>query len=53
MNLVNSRQLIEASKQVIPGSVNSPVRAFTNVGGTPPVIRKAKGSCMMKMVTVI
>lgn len=44
MNLVNSQNLFEASKQVIPSGVNSPVRAFSNVGGTPPFIRNAKGS---------
>jgi glutamate-1-semialdehyde 2,1-aminomutase len=39
-----SEQLFEAAKKVIPGGVNSPVRAFRNVGGTPFFIKKAKGS---------
>lgn len=30
--------------QVIPGGVNSPVRAFNGVGGKPPFIAKAKGA---------
>ena len=33
-----------AAQQVIPGGVNSPVRAFKSVGGTPPFIAKAKGA---------
>ena len=41
---MNNRDLFSASKNVIPGGVNSPVRAFGSVGGTPPVIRRAKGS---------
>lgn len=44
MNLSISQQLFTLAQQVIPGGVNSPVRAFKNVGGTPPFIRKAKGA---------
>jgi glutamate-1-semialdehyde 2,1-aminomutase len=33
----------ERAKQVIPGGVNSPVRAFQSVGGAPVFIRSAKG----------
>jgi glutamate-1-semialdehyde 2,1-aminomutase len=36
-------EVFEASKAVIPGGVNSPVRAFGSVGGTPPVIARAEG----------
>ena len=36
-------EVFEASKAVIPGGVNSPVRAFGSVGGTPPVIARAAG----------
>ena len=36
-----SRELFERAKAVIPGGVNSPVRAFSSVGGEPPFIRKA------------
>lgn len=38
-----SRELFERAKRSIPGGVNSPVRAFASVGGTPPLIRKAQG----------
>jgi glutamate-1-semialdehyde 2,1-aminomutase len=38
-----SRELMEAAQRVIPGGVNSPVRAFGSVGGHPPFIRKAVG----------
>jgi len=39
-----SRKLFAAAKEVIPGGVNSPVRAFRNVGGEPFFVRKAQGS---------
>ena len=39
-----SSALFEAAKAVIPGGVNSPVRAFKSVGGTPIFIEKAKGA---------
>jgi len=39
-----SQQLFEASLRVIPGGVNSPVRAFRAVGGTPVFIREGKGA---------
>ncbi len=38
-----SQQLFERAQQSIPGGVNSPVRAFKSVGGTPLFIQKAKG----------
>lgn len=38
-----SKQLFERAQQHIPGGVNSPVRAFKAVGGTPPFIQKADG----------
>ncbi|MEX1368928.1 MAG: glutamate-1-semialdehyde 2,1-aminomutase [Nannocystaceae bacterium] len=38
-----SDELFTAAKQVIPGGVNSPVRAFASVGGAPPFIARAKG----------
>ncbi len=37
----------EEAKKVIPGGVNSPVRAFKSVGGTPPFIAKGEGAYMM------
>lgn len=39
-----SSALFQAAKEVIPGGVNSPVRAFQAVGGTPLFIKKAKGA---------
>ena len=39
-----SADLFERAKRVIPGGVNSPVRAFGSVGGEPPFIRRAKGA---------
>lgn len=38
-----SQQLFERAQQSIPGGVNSPVRAFKSVGGTPLFIQKAEG----------
>lgn len=38
-----SEQLFERAKQHIPGGVNSPVRAFTAVGGTPVFIESSEG----------
>lgn len=40
----SSRRLFERAQQSIPGGVNSPVRAFKSVGGTPPFIKRAKGT---------
>jgi len=40
----NSETLFSRAKQSIPGGVNSPVRAFKGVGGTPLFITKAKGA---------
>lgn len=39
-----SSSLFEEAQTVIPGGVNSPVRAFTAVGGTPIFVEKAKGA---------
>jgi glutamate-1-semialdehyde 2,1-aminomutase len=39
-----SKQLFERAQQSIPGGVNSPVRAFKSVGGTPVFIKSAKGA---------
>jgi len=43
-DLKNSRRLFEEAQNYLPGGVDSPVRAFKAVGGTPPFIVKAKGS---------
>ena len=42
-----SQQLFEASQRVIPGGVNSPVRAFRAVGGTPIFFREGKGAWLV------
>lgn len=39
-----SSALFAEAEQVIPGGVNSPVRAFKAVGGTPIFVKKAKGA---------
>lgn len=44
MSYPNSKDLFERAQKVIPGGVNSPVRAFNSVGGAPVFITKAKGS---------
>ena len=41
---MQNHALYQNACQVIPGGVNSPVRAFRSVGGDPVFIRKAKGS---------
>ncbi len=40
----NSIKAYEEAKEVIPGGVDSPVRAFKSVGGTPPFIQKGEGA---------
>lgn len=40
----HSRTLFHTAEQLIPGGVNSPVRAFKAVGGTPPFIKNAQGA---------
>ncbi|HWI92025.1 MAG TPA: glutamate-1-semialdehyde 2,1-aminomutase [Flavisolibacter sp.] len=44
MNISKSQQLFERAQASIPGGVNSPVRAFKSVGGTPIFLQKAKGA---------
>ena len=44
MNLHNSEKLFATACQVLPGGVNSPVRAYRSVGLTPRFIQKAEGS---------
>ena len=39
-----SARLFAQAKRILPGGVNSPVRAFSAVGGIPPVIRRARGA---------
>jgi glutamate-1-semialdehyde 2,1-aminomutase len=44
MGTVKSTQLLKKGAKIIPGGVNSPVRAFKAVGGRPLFIKRAKGS---------
>jgi len=44
MKLERSRELFQQAQQYLPGGVDSPVRAFKAVGGTPPFIVRGRGS---------
>ena len=44
MNRSRSEDLFARAQKLIPGGVNSPVRAFRSVGGTPPFIARGEGS---------
>jgi glutamate-1-semialdehyde 2,1-aminomutase len=44
MKLDKSQELLAAANNVIPGGVNSPVRAFRAVGGEPPFIARGEGA---------
>jgi len=44
MNLRRSQELFEEAQRYLPGGVDSPVRAFKAVGGTPPFIIRGQGS---------
>ncbi len=44
--MTTNEELFTSAKRHIPGGVNSPVRAFAGVGGTPIFISRAKGSKM-------
>ncbi len=44
MNRSHSEALFARAQKSIPGGVNSPVRAFRSVGGTPPFIARGNGS---------
>ncbi|MBI2920472.1 MAG: glutamate-1-semialdehyde 2,1-aminomutase [Planctomycetes bacterium] len=43
MKTTRSRALFERAKKILPGGVNSPVRAFRSVGGTPRFLVKGRG----------
>ncbi len=45
-NISKSKALFEKAQKVIPGGVNSPVRAFKAVGGDPVFVKSAKGAYM-------
>jgi len=44
MNTEKSKIAFQKAREIIPGGVNSPVRAFKSVGGQPLLISKGKGS---------
>ena len=44
MNISKSKELFSRAQESIPGGVNSPVRAFKSVGGTPVFMHHAKGA---------
>ena len=44
MQQSRSQQLFEQAQRVIPGGVNSPVRSFRAVAGTPPFLARGQGS---------
>ena len=44
LDLTKSAKAFDEARGLMPGGVNSPVRSFGSVGGTPPFIAKAKGS---------
>lgn len=44
MKIEKSQLLFERAKKILPGGVNSPVRAFKSVGGTPIFIERGEGS---------
>ncbi|MGD2140877.1 MAG: glutamate-1-semialdehyde 2,1-aminomutase [Burkholderiales bacterium] len=40
----SNQEIFDRSREIIPGGVNSPVRAFGSVGGTPPIIARGSGA---------
>jgi len=44
--MTNSENLFERAKRLIPGGVNSPVRAFRSVGGSPFFVKSAQGATL-------
>lgn len=46
MKTTQSRALFKSAQSVIPGGVNSPVRAFRSVGGDPLFVKQAKGAML-------
>lgn len=44
ISIQKSQELLKQAEELLPGGVNSPVRAFRSVGGSPLFIEKAKGA---------
>ena len=42
--MIKSKQLFQRARLHIPGGVNSPVRAFRAVGGSPRFVRRGQGA---------
>ncbi len=42
--MTTNTELFDRAQRVIPGGVNSPVRAFRSVGGTPYFVARAEGA---------
>src|ERR1700723_4098189 len=47
MNLTRSRALQQRAEKLLPGGVDSPVRAFRAVGGEPPFVDRATGAWLV------
>lgn len=47
MNTLSSKKAFNEAQELIPGGVNSPVRAFSSVGGTPIFIDKGEGGYLV------
>ena len=47
MNLHRSRAMLDEATRLIPGGVNSPVRAYRAVGGTPPHVQRGEGALVV------
>ena len=47
MQRTHSQEDFQKAKELIPGGVNSPVRAFSSVGGTPVFIKEGKGAYLV------
>jgi len=47
--MINSKSLFEQAQQLIPGGVNSPVRAFKGVGGTPLFFSAGEGAYLISV----
>ncbi len=47
MDLSRSRAIFESARELVPGGVNSPVRAYKSVGGTPPHVASGRGAWVL------
>ena len=44
LDLTQSQDIFQRAQHLIPGGVNSPVRAYRSVGGTPPHMKRGEGA---------